>query len=149
MDHARHRSMAVRRIELPSGKTVEISRPEPDDRRGASGPAVRAAPRLGGRAPGRVRPNLCRGCASTLAYEVDCRSAPGGRWEIDVRCPNCEQTDTVTLTQTEADSLDAEFERAAEALVRDLARLAEANMTEDLERFVAALEADAIHPIDF
>ena len=31
----------------------------------------------------------------------------------------------------------------------DLARLAEVNMAEDVERFVAALEADAILPVDF
>ena len=33
--------------------------------------------------------------------------------------------------------------------MRDLARLVEANMGDQIARFVAALEADAIQPVDF
>ena len=38
---------------------------------------------------------------------------------------------------------------STEALVRDLKRLMQANIEEEIERFVAALNADAIQPMDF
>jgi hypothetical protein len=48
-----------------------------------------------------------------------------------------------------ADRIDEELEQGAETLLRDLKRLSEANMLDDLERLVAALSADALLPMDF
>jgi hypothetical protein len=36
-----------------------------------------------------------------------------------------------------------------EELAADLGRLARANMAEDVDRFITALKADAIQPMDF
>jgi hypothetical protein len=36
-----------------------------------------------------------------------------------------------------------------EELAADLGRLARSNMAEDVDRFISALKADAIHPMDF
>ena len=44
---------------------------------------------------------------------------------------------------------DEELDRGTEALVRDLKRLAHANMEDEIERFTAALEAGHILPEDF
>ena len=44
---------------------------------------------------------------------------------------------------------DEELDRGTEALVRDLKRLMHANMEDQIERFVSALESDHILPDDF
>ena len=46
-------------------------------------------------------------------------------------------------------SFDEELDRGMEELAADLGRLARANMADDVDRFVAALNADAIQPMDF
>jgi hypothetical protein len=47
------------------------------------------------------------------------------------------------------DRFDEELDRGTELLMRDLKRLTRANMEDEIERFVCALESDAIWPMDF
>ena len=47
------------------------------------------------------------------------------------------------------EAFDEELDRGTEALVRDLQRLMRANMEDDVDRFLAALAADQIWPMDF
>jgi hypothetical protein len=47
------------------------------------------------------------------------------------------------------DRFDEHLDRGTEALVRDLRRLTRANMEDEIDAFVRALEADAIQPMDF
>ena len=144
------------RIVLPGGKTIEVLRlapPEPAAPGGDPGPEAQG-PREGGAPPGDDRaeahpPHLCSNCRSSLVYPVAWEPAAGESWTVEVRCPNCEQTRTTVLGHEAAERFDEELERGAETLMDDLARLAEANMTEDVERFAAALAADAIEPSDF
>jgi len=46
-------------------------------------------------------------------------------------------------------SLYHHFPGGMEELAADLGRLARSNMAEDVDRFISALKADAIHPMDF
>ena len=45
--------------------------------------------------------------------------------------------------------LDEELERGMETIVRDLRHLTHANMEEQIERFIHALQDDLIVPFDF
>jgi hypothetical protein len=47
------------------------------------------------------------------------------------------------------DAFDEALDRGTEALASDYEQLVRANMGEEIERFVAALDADAVLPEDF
>jgi hypothetical protein len=53
------------------------------------------------------------------------------------------------FSQATVEELDEELDRGAGALLSDLRQLTQANMTEEVEFFVRALEADLIVPSDF
>ena len=72
---------------------------------------------------------------------------PIGRSSL--RCPNCEWSGTGVFEQAIVERFDEELDRGTEALVRDLKRMMHANMEDEIERFVAALDADHIVPGDF
>ncbi len=91
----------------------------------------------------------CSNCASELVYPVDWTEGGPGRWTVSLRCPNCQAVRSGTFSQHQLDAFDAELDSGVEALVRDLIELTHANMADDVERFGAALRADAILPEDF
>ena len=135
-DHRHH----VRRVVLPSGKTIEVVYFEDL----AVREQAAAAPQ-----PGSVELHVCGACASELAYPVAWEEAGEQDWEVTVRCPNCEWTRTGVYAQETVERLDDQLDRGTEAVVRDLKRLMHANMDLEIERFVEALEADLIVPEDF
>jgi hypothetical protein len=100
-------------------------------------------------APERADAHVCPECDSHLVYPIAWCASDEQRWSADLRCPNCERIETIELDLAAADRFDEELEQGAETLLRDLKRLAEANMLEDLERLVAALSVDALLPMDF
>jgi hypothetical protein len=146
-DHRHH----VRRVLLPSGKTIEVVFFE--DREPAPAPAAEA-PRTPA-APGSEVPlpadnlHLCGSCGGDLVYPVDWEEAGARHWEVSLRCPNCEWSGTGVFEQAAVERFDDELDRGTEALVRDLKRLMHANMEADIERFVEALEHGHIAPEDF
>ena len=127
----------VRRVVLPSGKTIEVV--YFGDVTDAPRPTSEAAEDL----------HVCRTCESELVYPVDWEEAGNTHWEVMLRCPNCEWNGTGVFEQDIVERFDEELDRGTEALVRDLLRLMRANMEDDVERFVTALRADAILPEDF
>ncbi|WP_205696258.1 hypothetical protein [Conexibacter sp. SYSU D00693] len=134
----------VRRVVLPSGKTIEVVYFE-DQAVGAHGVAA------AGPMPAEATPDLhiCSACDSDLVYPTDWEEAGATHWEVSLRCPNCEWTATGVYSQDHVERFDEELDRGTEALVRDLRRLAHANMEDEIERFVKALDADCILPCDF
>ena len=66
-----------------------------------------------------------------------------------LRCPECEARREGVFEQTVVEGLDDELDRGAGALLSDLKRLTHANMVDEVEFFVRALEADLIVPSDF
>jgi len=162
MDSDDPRDQIVRRIVLPSGKTIEVLRlAEQEDFCEQPGTTLEPAPGpMGPVADGEEEPahadvlstadpHLCPACDSGLVYPVEWSAAGTERWSVELRCPNCEHTLSALLDLGVAESFDEELERGAETLMSDLARLTEANMREHIERFAAALHADAILPADF
>jgi len=127
----------VRRVVLPSGKTIEVVYFEDQ---------ISEA----GRLPLPQRDlHVCAGCESDLVYPVEWDEAGSTHWEVTLRCPNCELAKTGVYAQETVERFDEELDRGTEALVRDLKRLMTANMEDEIERFVRALDSNAILPEDF
>ncbi len=126
-DHKRY----VRKVTLPSGKTIEVISFDDD-----LGPAQRDL-------------HVCPECDSQLVYPVAWEEADGAGWEVSLRCPNCEWCLTDTFGDELIQRFDETLDHGTEALVADLRTLTRANMEEDVERFVAALNAEYVLPEDF
>ena len=129
----------VRRVVLPSGKTIEVVYIEEQH-------LASFAPSTGDQVQDL---HVCGDCDSELVYPTEWEEAGATHWEVSLRCPNCEWTGTGTFEQDVVERFDEELDRGTEALVRDLKRLMQANMEEDIERFVSALAEGHIVPEDF
>lgn len=142
MSNRPEHSHYVRRVVLPSGKTIEVVYFD-DTPAGAQQAAAPPARRE------RTDLHICGSCGSDLVYPVEWDEAGATHWEVSLRCPNCEWAGTGIFEQDVVDRFDEELDRGTESLVRDLRRLIHANMEEDIERFVDALRAGHIVPEDF
>jgi hypothetical protein len=141
-DHQHH----VRRVVLPSGKTIEVVYFEDQVFSGAGATAERVPVP----APAEdTELHLCGSCESDLVYPVEWDEAGATHWEVSLRCPNCEWAGTGVYSQDTVERFDEELDRGTEALVRDLKRLMHANMEEEIQRFTDALQDDLILPEDF
>jgi hypothetical protein len=126
----------VKRVALPSGKTIEVVYFE-----NHSGEAT---------LPTRTEElHLCPDCDSGLVYPVQWSEVDRMRWEVTLRCPNCEWLHTGVYDQDTVERFDEELDRGTDSLVDDLKRLIRANMEEDVERFAKALVDGHILPEDF
>lgn len=135
----------VRRVVLPSGRAIEVVYFDPQP-----APADAAAAAPAPTAPDTHEElHICPECEAGLVYPVEWEEVSGTHWQVELRCPNCEFSHTGTYDQDVVDRFDDELDRGTAALVRDLKRLTRANMEEEIERFVDALESDAIWPMDF
>ncbi len=121
----------IRRVQLPSGKTIEVV--------------------LFGDAAGeRDRDlHLCPACRSQLVYPVAWEQAAADSWRVVLRCPDCEHLREGVFDQETVDAFDDRLDAETDALAADLRRLTRANMVDELARLTAALAADAVLPEDF
>ena len=134
----------VRRVVLPSGKTIEVVYfEEHPEMLTAPAPAAPSEPSEHGDL------HMCGTCNSDLVYPVEWEEAGSTHWQVSLRCPNCEWTGTGIFEQSAVERFDEELDRGTEALVSDLRRLVQANMEVEIDRFVRALDVDAILPEDF
>jgi hypothetical protein len=123
----------VSEIALPSGKTVKVTYFV-----GIAEASSEARP-----------PHQCPKCASDLVYPVAWEVEADRLWELQLRCPNCEWTGVGHYDRDAIERLEREHDRGESALLADLGRLTRANLEEEFERFIAALRADHIRPMDF
>jgi hypothetical protein len=122
----------VHRIVLPSGRKIEV---------------VRFSD-VGSDA--HCRPlHVCGSCHAPLVQPVAWSETDDEHWELELLCPNCEWTTTGIYTQTEVEELEDRLEEGLSEMLADLQRLAQANMSEEIDRFVTALSVDMILPEDF
>lgn len=133
----------VKRVQLPSGKTIEVvyfkdadTLPEPVS---SFGPAVEPAQDL----------HVCTECGSELVYPIAWEEAGPDVWQVELRCPECETMREGIFGQDAVDSFDERLDVGTDALTADLRRLTRANMASEADLFVAALNAGAILPEDF
>jgi len=136
MSNPNHNGQYVRKVVLPSGRSIEVvyyeSLPAPP-------PAHAPLDDL----------HICPECDRTLVFPVEWEEVSPTHWEVLLRCPNCEWTEVGVYDQRTVDRFDEQLDHGTEALIRDLKRLTKANMEEEIERFTLALGSDLILPEDF
>lgn len=145
----------IRQVQLPSGKVIEVvyfadqhgTTEGPAADKGGAGAPRTAQPQPRPRTGGDL--HVCPRCDGHLVYPLDWAESGTSQWEVSLRCPECEWRDVGIFPQAVVEEFDIELDRGAEALLHDLKSLAHANMSEDIERFTRALEADHIVPSDF
>ena len=90
--------------------------------------------------------HICFHCAGELVYPLDWSEEGPRHWRIVLRCPECESRREGVFDQAAVERLDDELDRGSSALLGDLRRMTHANMSEEIEFFARALEADLILP---
>jgi hypothetical protein len=144
---------------MPDGKHIEVTY---RDHRHTPRPAYAPEPPSGSGPVNGIDPvfstepacppqelHVCFNCAGELVYPLDWTEEGARHWRIVLRCPECEARREGVFEQTTVERLDDELDRGAGALLSDLKRLTHANMTDEVEFFVRALQADLITPSDF
>ena len=131
MEHGQSdREHMVKRVVLPSGKTIEVVYFGEDDR---------FARDL----------HVCIACSSPLAYPTTWEEAGSDHWSVTIRCPECETLREGVFSQHAVEAFDEELDAGTDALTADYRRLMRANMAEEVDRFASALHAEAVLPEDF
>ena len=122
----------VKKVVLPSGQTIEVVYfKDADDMPPVDhGPVAEPEQDL----------HVCLECSSELVYPVEWEEAGTTHWEVTLRCPNCEWAGTGVFEQQAVERFDEELDRGTVCLVRDLKRLMTANMEEEIDRFIEALD---------
>ena len=127
-----HHHHTVHRIVLPSGRRIEVVRfSEPGSEFGH-------------------RPlHVCADCRASLVQPLSWSETEDEQWELELVCPNCSWTTSGVYTQAEVEDLEDHLEEGLSEMLADLQRLAQANMADEIQRFVTALNAGMILPEDF
>jgi hypothetical protein len=145
----------VKRVVLPSGKTIEVVYFREAEAHVGEVPleqaptveetlAVEHAP-----AEPHQELHVCMDCFSELVYPVHWEESGPENWDVLLHCPNCDVYREGVFAQETVEAFDEELDRGGDALARDYKRLMRANMAEEIDRFVGALSAGAILPEDF
>lgn len=120
----------VRRIVLPSGRAIEV---------------VRFAD---GHTSSREL-HVCPQCSSELVQPLSWEEGPDGSWELELECPNCWWGESGLYPRAQVERLETHLDGGLAGMISDLRRLTHANMAAEIDRFVAALDADVVLPEDF
>ena len=141
-----HDDHQMKRIVLPSGKTIEVVY---FDHSSFEQPRTEPQPAPAPAKEGERQLHVCINCDSQLVYPVQWEEADQKTWHVTLRCPDCEWTEAGVFPQDQCDRFDDQLEAGTDALSRDYKRLVTANMSEEIDRFAAALRVDGILPSDF
>jgi hypothetical protein len=133
----------VKRVVLPSGKTIEVVYFQ--DTIDTAAPVQEAVQK----AEPDQNLHVCLDCGGGLVYPVEWEEAGPDNWSVLLRCPNCDVCREGVFAQDTVERFDEELDRGADALARDYKRLMKANMADEVDRFIGALHAGAILPEDF
>lgn len=93
--------------------------------------------------------HICPECSGELVYPVGWEERRGDSWEITLRCPDCEWWHTGEFHDDEVERFDDALNDGTEELLGSLRAFARANMEEDVDRLIEALQSDLILPMDF
>lgn len=121
---------SIRRIVLPSGRSIEVVRYYLDET-----------------PPDSL--HVCPRCASPLVQPVRWSEGSRGFWELTLRCPNCDWSEEGVFHQDQVDALEERLDEGLTAMLSDLRRLTQSNMAEEIDRFIDALQSDLVLPEDF
>lgn len=123
---------SVRRIVLPSGRSIEVVRFDDQTR-----------------VPPTTGLHVCPTCKSELVQPVEWGEVSDDRWELTLSCPNCDWSCRDVYDHDQVMQLEEQLDEGVSAILGDLKRLANANMADEIDRFASALKADLILPEDF
>lgn len=132
----------VRRVTLPSGKSIEVlyfgDSDAPETPAEAPEPTTTSTPL-----------HVCGECGSDLVYPTEWDEAGPDHWRVELRCPNCEWYGDGIFDQDTVEAFDDVLDHGIDVLLSDYRALVNSNMEDEIDRFAAALQADAILPSDF
>jgi len=138
--HQSDQEHLVKRVVLPSGKTIEVVYfGRGDEAAAPDRPVLDPADDL----------HVCIECASRLAYPTAWEEADSDNWSVTIRCPECETYREGVFSQGAVEAFDEELDAGSDALMADYRHLMRANMAEEVERFASALDVGAVLPEDF
>ena len=136
----------VKRVVLPSGKTIEVVYFKETEACSSTRCRVPSSTPP----PSRIRSFTCAWSATPSWSTPSTGTRPGPEnWNVLLHCPNCDVYREGIFAQDTVEAFDEELDRGGDALARDYKRLMRANMAEEIERFAGALLAGAILPEDF
>ncbi len=131
MDRHSEQAHHFKRVALPSGKTIEVlhfdeepAQPDHDL-------------------------HMCQECDADLIFPDEWEEAGAHAWRVTLSCPNCGAQRRGVFADDAVEALDEALDRGTDAIARDYKSLMRANMADEVDRFIAALDADAIQPMDF
>lgn len=130
--------MAKRRIELPSGKIIEI-REDP----------LKVDANYGVLASKPLPLHVCVACGCEQMHPIQWEEHGTSHWWVINRCPECEARFEFVASEQDCQIFDDIIEEQVEDIERIYRRMVTANLAEEVDRFVTALQADAILPFDF
>jgi hypothetical protein len=148
MEGRDERTESVKRVVLPSGKTIEVVLLGSGDGDQGLAETRRQAPEHPPAEPHQDL-HVCLDCESELVYPVEWEEAGPENWSVLLHCPNCDLHREGVFCQDTVEAFDEELDRGGDVLAGDYKRLMRANMAEEIERFVGALSSGAILPEDF
>ncbi len=93
--------------------------------------------------------HICGECSSELVYPTDWAPASARKWAVELRCPDCEWRGGGVYGQDAVDRFDEVLDEGSQSILDDLTKLTHANMEEEIERFVDALDRELVLPEDF
>ncbi|MDQ6915142.1 MAG: hypothetical protein M3155_04945 [Actinomycetota bacterium] len=99
--------------------------------------------------PVHADPLACPECGSRLLQLLDAEPCPPGGWNALLECPECWAVADRHLADHVIEEFDRCFDDGIRTLVEELRRMTAEHMREEVQRFAAALHADAILPEDF
>jgi hypothetical protein len=91
----------------------------------------------------------CRTCASPLVYPVRWRRVGSDAWQLDLRCPDCDEVWRERRSTAEVRRLDRSLAAGRDVLMKHLREIERIERETEIDRFTAALAVDAILPEDF
>jgi hypothetical protein len=127
---SQNRRQSIRRIVLASGLAIDVVS-------------------LGASHLGQHELHVCPACASELVQPVGWSETADDKWELTLHCPNCDWLAEGLFDERQVYELEDRLEEGLVAMLSDLRRMTQANMAEEVDRFVVALNADLVLPEDF
>ncbi len=80
--------------------------------------------------------HVCPDCGSELVQPIDWSEAPDECWNLLLSCPNCDWYTEGLYTQDQVRELEDRLDEGLADMLRDLQRLTQANMADQIDRFV-------------
>lgn len=94
-------------------------------------------------------PHVCPECQMPFVFPTEALEVDEWHFAVGLRCPNCDWEGAGIYDDEALERFDIGLDEGTRALVAALDALSAANARDEADRFVAALQADAILPEDF